>query len=94
MAKLTKTLGRPRKMPDDVTLTRNQAAYLALTRKYSKGLIAEFAGITPQLLTRWDSIPPKYAEAIAKRTGMSVEELLPDPCEGCQNPFCSKNQPT
>jgi hypothetical protein len=94
MAKFTKRRGRPKKMPPDANLTPNQAAYQMLLRKYSQGLIAEFAGTTTQLLTRWDSIPPKYAEAISKRANIPVEELLPDPCEGCQNPFCPKNQPT
>jgi hypothetical protein len=89
MAKITKRLGRP---PLAANLTRNQLAYQQLVKRYSKGLIAEFAGTTPQLLTRWTAIPPKYVEAISARTGIPVTELLPDPCEDCQNPFCAKNR--
>jgi hypothetical protein len=89
MAKITKRLGRP---PLAANLTRNQLAYQRLVQQYSKGLIAEFAGVTPQLLTRWDTVPPRYVEAISKQTGIPIEELLPDPCEDCQNPFCAKNR--
>ena len=73
-------------------LTRNQEAYQALLQKFSKTLIAQFAGVTKQALTGWDAIPAIRAHEISKNTGIPVAELLPDPCEDCQNPFCPKNQ--
>lgn len=59
--------------------TRNEAAYQALTKKYAKALIAEWAGISRQALTRWNTVPSNRVADIAKASGLSPEELRPEP---------------
>jgi hypothetical protein len=67
-----------RKLISPVTRA-NQTAYQAVAREFSKVLIADFAGITPQLLTFWKVIPLYYVEAISKKTGIKPCDLLPEP---------------
>lgn len=60
-------------------LTKNQIAYQALLKKFSKALIAEFCGISRQAMTKWDSVPPARVAVLAEKTGLSPEEILPEP---------------
>lgn len=60
-------------------LTKNQAAYQALLTKYSKALLAEFAGVSRQAITKWDSVPPARVAKISEATGLKAEEILPEP---------------
>jgi hypothetical protein len=95
MEKLTKRRGRPpkttvqqskkaakpksyKRLPT-IGSNKNQIAYQALCQRYSKGLIADFAGITPQALTKWSVVPANRARAISDATGIPLEELRPDP---------------
>jgi len=57
----------------------NQAAFAMLVRKYGKARIAEFAGVSLQALTKWNSVPLPRVPAIAKATGLPPEKILPDP---------------
>ena len=61
-------------------LTRkNQLACQELFKQFSKVLIGEFAGISPQLLTTWRIVPLYYVEAISQKTGIPPCDLLPEP---------------
>ena len=60
-------------------LTKNQEAYRALQTKYSKSLIAQFAGVSRQALTKWTEVPAGRVSAIAEATGLRPEEILPEP---------------
>jgi hypothetical protein len=73
-------------------LSKNQLAYHKLLKNHSKADVAAMAEVSRQALTKWDAIPPNRVLMIALKTGIPAEELLPDPCEDCQNPFCPKNQ--
>ena len=95
MEKLTKRRGRPpmttpqpqKKVPkvkpskrlSAVFSNKNQIAYQALCQRYSKGLIADFAGTTKQAITKWRVVPANRARAISDATGIPLEELRPDP---------------
>jgi hypothetical protein len=95
MEKLTKRRGRPPKTtlqqpkkaakpkPSNrlppIGSNKNQIAYQALCQRYSKGLIADFAGVSPQALTKWSVVPANRAMAISTATGIPLEELRPDP---------------
>lgn len=60
-------------------LTKNQAAYQALLRKFTKACIADMAGVSRQALTKWESVPPNRVPALAEKTGLPPEEILPEP---------------
>lgn len=58
---------------------KNKAAYQALLGKFTKALLADFAGVSRQAITKWESVPPSRVAAISKGTGLPPEEILPDP---------------
>lgn len=60
-------------------LTKNQAAYQALLKQFSKACIADMAGVSRQALTKWESVPPTRVKAIAEKSGLPPEEILPEP---------------
>lgn len=60
-------------------MTQNEAAYQALLEKFSKALLAEFAGVTRQAMTKWRSVPPSRVAAISEKTGWPPEAILPEP---------------
>lgn len=58
---------------------KNEAAYQALLKKFTKSLLAEFAGVTRQAMTKWKSVPPSRVAIISKKTGLPPEKIRPDP---------------
>lgn len=59
--------------------TKNQQAYQALLKKYSRGAIAEMAGVSKQAVTKWQSVPLIRVHTISQNSGIPPEELLPEP---------------
>lgn len=60
-------------------MTKNEKAYQDLLKKYAKALIAEWAGVTRQAITRWKTVPASRVSAIAEAAGLKPEILRPEP---------------
>lgn len=60
-------------------MTKNEAAYQALLKKYAKALIAEMCGITRQSLTKWATVPAARVQKLSEATGLPPEKIRPEP---------------
>lgn len=59
--------------------TRNQDAYKALLKKFTKACIAEMAGVSRQALTKWETVPGARVAKISEASGLSADEIRPEP---------------
>lgn len=83
---------RPKESTPKMPSPKNKSAFQKLLKKYTKARIAEMAGLTRQAITSWEAVPVAHVIILSEKTGIPPENILPDPCEDCQNPFCPKNQ--
>ena len=55
----------------------DEEGYALLLTRMSKARIAEHLGIKKQNLTRWTTVPAKYVPALAEKSGLPREYILP-----------------
>jgi hypothetical protein len=60
-------------------MTQNEAAFQELLSKFKNSGLAAIAGTTRQYISLWLTVPPKFAPLIAKKTGIPISDILPDP---------------
>ena len=63
-------------------MTKNQKAYQALLKQFTKACLAEMAGVSRQALTKWETVPATRVQSIAAGTGLSPEVIRPEPYAG------------
>ena len=60
-------------------MTKNEAAFQFLLRKFSKACIAEMCGVSRQAITKWRTIPGPRVKKLAAATRLPAEKIRPDP---------------
>lgn len=69
-------------MPDEIALDSNQALAQAIRHSGSQSALARQIGVSQNAVSRWvrlkRPVPPKYALAVEKMTGVSRHDLNPE----------------
>ena len=56
----------------------NIEAFQHILKLTTKAKLAEHLGVTRQLTSRWEEVPPKYADQVAEMLNLPISHVVPE----------------